>query len=90
MKRFRVLLIPVFFVMAFFAFDAVTTDAYAQEGQDSAGVKNNDKEIGSRKGVKDSLAKGGKGVLSEDGPTKTQMWLGLGSIPVMIIVVKFL
>ncbi len=89
MKRFRVFLIPMFFVMAFFAFDAVTSDAYAQ-GRDSQGVKNNDKEIGSRSGVKESLAKGGKGVLDEDGPTKTQMWLGLGSIPVMIIVVKYL
>jgi hypothetical protein len=69
MKRFRVFLIMMLFVMAFFAFDAVTSDAYAQV-QDSQGVKNND--------------------LDEDGPTKTQMWLGLGSIPVMIIVVKYL
>ena len=89
MKRFRVILLPLFIVMAFFAFDAVTSDAYAQ-GRDTTGVKNNDKEIAKRSGVKDSLAKGGEGVLDGDGPTKTQMWLGLGSIPVMLIVVKYL
>ena len=94
MKRFKWLFMPALVVMAIFTVDAFNSDAYAQRKedttQDSVGVKNNDKEIGSRRGISESLSAPSDNVLDKDGPTKLQMWLGLGSVPVMIIVVKYL
>ncbi len=89
MKRYRWLFMLACVVLAFFAQDTFTSTAYAQSGTDSAGVQSNDRRSAQKKGVSASLAAKDKADKS-NGPTKTQMWLGIGSIPVMIIVVKYL
>ena len=70
-----------------FLFIGVAVDtAFAQ---DSAGARSVDKEISQRRGVSDSLAP----IKKDDGkkgPNATQMFIGFGSIVVMIIVVKWL
>ena len=63
-----------------------TQDAYAQDSKDS---KSSDKKVAQRKGISGSLA-APKDDDESEGPTKTQMWLGLGSCAVMWIVVKYL
>jgi len=57
--------------------------------QDNAKSKNVDKSVATRKGVKGSLADGKKDEEAE-GPSKTQMAIGVGSIFVMIAVMKWL
>jgi hypothetical protein len=61
--------------------------AHAQN--DSQAAKTVDKDVATRRGVNDSLA---KGKIAEEGagPNKTQMAIGIGSVVVMIIVVKWL
>ena len=92
MKRFRWIFILAFAGLAVFSLGALSTEAYAQEGPgtDSAGVKSNDKEISQRKGIAESLNAPAENADTGDGPTKTEMWIGIASIPVMIIVVKYL
>jgi hypothetical protein len=68
------------------AIGAMTTDAHAQ---DSKQTKSFDKGAAGKKGVGASLASG-DGEDDGEGPSKLQMGLGVGSIFVMIIVVKWL
>ena len=90
MKRFKWLLMPALVVLAIFTADALNSDAYAQADGDSSGVISNDKKISKHQGISESLAAPSEKVLEGDGPTKLEMWIGLGSIPVMVIVVKYL
>ncbi len=65
--------------------------AQAQAKDTKNAAKKVDKDLASRKGVSGSLAKGKKG--EEDKPTKAtpvQMGIGVGSIFVMIAVLKWL
>lgn len=90
--------------MTGFTLSLFTVDTYAQN--DSAGVKNNDKDLANRRGVADSLAskdkpkevfdpKTGQMVkvaeeVDPNKPTPLKMGIGLGSIPVAYIVLKYL
>ncbi len=82
-----------------------TLDASAQG--DSAGTKNNDKDLATKRGVADSLASPtgkrevfdadtgrmvtvGEDEVDPNKPTPLKMAIGLGSIPVAYIVLKFL
>ncbi len=56
--------------------------------QDSKATRTVDKNVANRRGVSDSLAK--KKEDDGSGATKTQMAIGIGSIFVMIIVMKWL
>lgn len=59
--------------------------------QDSKEIKKNDKNSATKFGVEDSLASGDDDDEDPSGkPTKFQMGLGLGSIPVAYIVMKYL
>jgi len=69
-----------------FSLALFTEDAQAQ---DSKETKNSDKKIAAKKGVGNSLHTPDEGD-KKPGVTKTQMWLGIGSIGVMWIVVKYL
>ena len=89
MRRFKWKLLLAFVGVALISLGALSSDAFAvNEDGDTEGAKSNDKKIGKREGVKESLA--GPSEETGDGPTKLQMWIGVGSIPVMIIVVKYL
>lgn len=62
--------------------------AYAQ---DSKGAKISDKRVAEKRGVASSLAQRKKGEEEiSKGPSKLQMGIGVGSIFVMIAVVKWL
>jgi ABC-type Na+ efflux pump permease subunit len=89
--------------MVCFSFAIFTPDLYAQG--DSTGTKNNDKSLATKRGVSQSLndADAPKrrfnsetGQMEDipeeelEGPSKLQMGLGLGSIPVAFIVMKYL
>lgn len=88
MRRFRWLFMLAFVGLAVCSMGTFTSEVYAQNGPgtDSAGVKNNDKAIAQRQGVSESLA--------SDKPmttaTPTEAAIGVGSIFVMIIVMKYL
>lgn len=84
MKRYRRLFMLAFVVLAVFSLGS--SDAFAKG--DSAAVKSNDKNIANKKTIGQSLA--GPSKDSSNGPSKTQMMLGLGSIPVAYIVIKYL
>jgi hypothetical protein len=62
--------------------------AHAQGGEKAA--KSSDKKTATRTGVSGSLADGPKKDGEMEGPTKTQMAIGVGSFFVMIAVVKWL
>ena len=81
-------LLAVFTLCALmFCFFGLTMEA--AHAQDNAATKSVDKNIANRRGVSDSLAKPKKGEKG-DGPTTTQKAIGIGSIFVMIIVMKWL
>ena len=87
MKRFRWIFMIAFVGGAVFSLGALSSDAYAQDTQ---GVKQNDRDIGARKGIKESLA-GPADKMEDTGmPSKTQMIIGALSTPVMLIVIKYL
>ena len=64
----------------------VLEEAHAAGG----GTSNLDKGMAEKRGIAGSLASGSKDEDEETGPTKLQMALGVGSIFVMIAVVKWL
>lgn len=64
--------------------------AQAQAKDTKNAAKKVDKDLASRKGVKGSLAKGKKGEDVPDTATPVEMAIGVGSIFVMIAVVKWL
>lgn len=79
-------------LIASLAIGVMTPDTHAQlKTGDSDASRSVDKDRATKRGVSGALADGSEEDLVEgDGPTKLQMALGLGSIPVMIIVVKWL
>ena len=64
--------------------------AQAQAKDTKNAAKKVDKDLAKRKGVSGSLAKGKKGEELPDKATPTQMAIGVGSIFVMIAVLKWL
>lgn len=97
MKLRKVLSIVGLCVMACLMIGAITPEIQAQNQQhnigDSGAAKSVDKDRATKTGVGGSLADGSEeSLLGGDGEgTKTwQIYLGLGSIPVMIMVVKWL
>ncbi len=60
------------------------------DAQDSDSTKKIDKKSAQKRGVSQSLADGKDKKKDGDGPTKLQMGLGIGSVFVMIAVVKWL
>ncbi|PCJ65038.1 MAG: hypothetical protein COA73_03155 [Candidatus Hydrogenedentota bacterium] len=82
----KIIMAVVLCVMLCVAMGAMSTEAFAQ---DSNATKAVDKDLANKRGISASLASGADDEES-DGPTKMQMGLGVGSIFVMIIVVKWL
>lgn len=82
--------------IALMVIGAITPDTYAQNEthntKDSAAAKSADKKSATKSGVSGSLADGSeKPVVGDgDGPKRWQIYLGLGSIPVAWIVIKWL
>ena len=76
-------------LIACVAIMAVADVAHAQTGaNDSKGAKISDKKVATRTGVGGALADGPAD--TSDGPSAIQMGIGVGSIFVMIAVVKWL
>lgn len=82
-KRFLALLTLCAVIAVFTGLTMETAQA-----QDSKATRTVDKNVANRRGVSDSLAKKKEG--EGGGATKTQMAIGIGSIFVMIIVMKWL
>lgn len=85
MTRKKLLAVLTLCAMMLLMVGLTSEAAYAQ---DSAATKSVDKNVANRRGVSDSLAK--KKEDDGKGPNKTQMAVGIGSIFVMIIVMKWL
>ncbi len=89
MNNNRIWAVVALIVIACFATMVFTDLAHAQQGaKDTKSAKGSDKKVATRTGVSGALADGdGKDL---EGPTKTQMAIGFGSIVVMIAVMKWL
>ena len=68
---------------------SLTLFAAIADAQDSSGAKTSDKKVAQRSGVSGALATGDDDD-DADGPSKLQMGVGVGSIFVMIGVMKYL
>ena len=66
---------------------SLTLFAAIADAQDSSGAKTSDKKVAQRSGVSGALAEDKD---DADGPSKLQMGVGVGSIFVMIGVMKYL
>ncbi len=69
---------------------AVGLIAQPAHAQDSDAAKSFDKDTANKRGVSESLADGPASEDVVEGPTTLQMAIGIGSVVVMIIVVKWL
>lgn len=93
MKLRKVLALVGLCVIACLMIGAITPDTYAQNVGDSDGSRSVDKDRATKTGVSGALADGSEDKLiggEGDGPKRWQIYLGLGSIPVMVMVVKWL